>query len=175
MSPDTARRIGPYLDAINIDLKAFTDNFYREICGARLKPVLQTVQLMKELGVWVEVTTLVIPGLNDGDQELHDIARFVKSIGPDVPWHVTQFHPTYKLLDRPRTPVTVLRHARKIGMEEGLRYCYEGNVPGEGGENSYCHACGAILIERHGALLIRDSLLEGKCPVCGTRVDGVWT
>ncbi|MBW1801663.1 MAG: AmmeMemoRadiSam system radical SAM enzyme [Deltaproteobacteria bacterium] len=174
MSPEAARQIGPYLDAINIDLKAFSDKFYKEVCGARLEPVLRTVQLMKELGVWVEVTTLIIPGLNDGDQELRDIARFVKSVDPDIPWHVTQFYPTYKLLDRPRTPVAALRRAREIGMEEGLRYVYEGNVPGEGGENTYCYACGAVLIERHGILLTRDNLLEGRCPDCDTWVGGVW-
>jgi len=162
------------LDAINIDLKAFTDKFYKEVCGARLKPVLETIRLMKELGVWVEVTTLIIPGLNDGDQELRDIGRFVKGIGPDIPWHVTQFYPTYKIVDRPRTPVETLRRTREIGMDEGLRYVYEGNVPGEGGANTYCHACGALLIERHGVLLTRDNLLEGRCPACGTWVGGVW-
>ena len=173
MSPEAARQIGPYLDAINIDLKAFTDKFYKEVCGARLKPVLRMVQLMKELGVWVEVTTLIIPGLNDDDQELHDIARFVKSIGPDTPWHVTQFYPTYKLLDRPRTPVATLRRAREIGMKEGLRYVYEGNLPGEGGENTYCSACGALLLERCGLTLIGNRLRDGKCPECGSRIDGV--
>ena len=172
MSPEAARQIGPYLDAINIDLKAFTDKFYKEVCGARLKPVLRMIQLMKELGVWVEVTTLIIPGLNDGDQELRDIARFVKSIGPDIPWHVTQFYPTYKLLDRPRTPVAALRRAREIGIEEGLRYVYEGNVPGEGGENTYCYACGGVLIERYGLKLMRNHLRDGKCPECGAQIDG---
>jgi len=174
MSPEATRQIGAYLDAINIDLKAFTDNFYKEVCGARLKPVLQSVLLMKEPGVWVEVTTLIIPGLNDGDQELRDIARFVKSIGSDIPWHVTQFYPTCKLQDRSLTPIATLRRARDIGMEEGLRYVYEGNVSGEGGESTYCHACGAVLIERHGVLLKRDNLLEGRCPDCGTKVGGVW-
>ncbi|MBW1676705.1 MAG: AmmeMemoRadiSam system radical SAM enzyme [Deltaproteobacteria bacterium] len=118
MSAEAARQLAPYLDAINIDLKAFTDKSYKEICGARLKPVLNTMQLMKDLGVWVEVTTLIIPGLNDGEQELHDIARFVKSVGPEVSWHVTQFYPAYKLLDKPPTPVATLRRAREIGMEE---------------------------------------------------------
>ena len=174
MTPESARQIAPYLDAINIDLKAFTDEFYKEVCGGRLKSVLETIRLMKELGVWVEVTTLIIPGLNDGDQELRDIARFVKGIGPDIPWHVTQFYPTYKIVDKPRTPVETLRRAREIGTEEGLHYVYEGNVPGEGGENTYCYACGAVLIERHGVLLTRNNLREGRCPDCGTWVGGVW-
>ena len=134
MSFEAARQIAPYLDAINVDLKAFTDKFYKEVCGARLNPVLETILLMKELAVWVEVTTLIIPGLNDGEQELRNIARFVKNVGPGIPWHVSQFYPAYKLLDRPSTPVATLHRAREIGMEEGLRYVYEGNVPGEGGE-----------------------------------------
>ena len=173
ISAEAARQIAPYLDGINIDLKAFTESFYKEICGARLKPVLETIQLMKELGVWVEVTTLIIPGLNDGEQELRDIARFIRGVGPEIPWHVTQFYPTYKLADRPRTPVSTLRRARKIGIEEGLRYVYEGNVPGEGGENTYCYSCGAILIERHGLTLINNHLKEGNCPHCQTKIDGV--
>jgi len=128
---------------------------------------------MKELDVWVEVTTLIIPGLNDGEQELRDIARYVKSVDPNIPWHVSQFYPTYKLLDRPRTPVATLRRAREIGIEEGLRYVYEGNVFGEGGENTYCYTCGALLIERNGLELIENRLQDGKCPECGTRTDGV--
>ena len=173
MSPEAIHQIAPYLDAINIDIKAFTDKFYRDVCGARLNPVLETIQLMKELDVWLEVTTLIIPGLNDGEQELRDIARYVKSIGPNIPWHVSQFYPAYKLLDRPPTSVATLRRAREIGMEEGLRYVYEGNVLGEGGENTYCYACGAILIERYGLELMQNRLQDGKCPECGTKIDGV--
>jgi len=173
MSPESARQIAPYLDAINIDIKAFTDKFYKDVCGARLNPVLETIQLMKELDVWVEVTTLIIPGLNDGEQELRDIARYVKSVDPNIPWHVSQFYPTYKLLDRPRTPVATLRRAREIGIEEGLRYVYAGNMFGEGGENTYCYACGSMLIERYGLELMQNRLQDGKCPECGTRIDGV--
>ena len=173
MSPAAAREIGPYLDGINVDIKSLTNDFYKEICGARLQPVLETVQLMKEIGVWVEVTTLIIPGLNDDDQELRDIARFLKNIDLDIPWHVTQFYPTYKLLDRPRTPAPTLRRAREIGMEEGLRYVYEGNVPGEGGENTYCCVCGALLIERFGLEIKGNRLQDGKCPECGISIDGV--
>lgn len=173
MSPEAARHIAPYLDGINIDIKAFTNDFYKEICGARLDPVLETIRLMKALGVWVEVTTLIIPGLNDRDEELRDIARFVKGVGPEIPWHVTQFYPFYELLDKPPTPVETLRRARGIGMEEGLRYVYEGNVPGEGGEHTYCHACGTMLIERYGLELIANRLENGTCPKCGTAIDGV--
>jgi len=173
MSGEAARHIARYLEAINIDLKAFKDRSYKGVCGARLKPVLKTIQLMKELGAWLEVTTLIIPGLNDGEQELRDIARFVKGVGSEVPWHVSRFSPAYKLVDRPPTPVATVRRAREIGMEEGLRYVYEGNVPGEGGENTYCFACGASLIERRGLILIRNRLQDGKCLECGTSIDGV--
>jgi pyruvate formate lyase activating enzyme len=173
MSSEAARQIAPYLDAINIDLKAFTDKFYKDVCGARLNPVLETILLMKELDVWVEVTTLIIPGLNDGEQELRNIARFVKSVGTGIPWHVSQFYPTYKLVDRPPTPVATLRRAREIGMKEGLHYVYEGNVLGEKGENTYCWVCGALLIERYGLTLTRNRLQDGKCPVCGTKIDGM--
>jgi pyruvate formate lyase activating enzyme len=173
ISAEAARQIAPYLDAINVDLKAFTEKFYKEVCGARLSPVLETIRLMKELDVWVEVTTLIIPGLNDGEQELRDIARFVKSVGQEIPWHVSQFYPAYKLLDRPSTPAATLRRARDIGMEEGLRYVYEGNVPGEGGENTHCYACGTLLIERYGLTLTRNRLQDGKCPECGAPIDGL--
>ena len=173
MSSEAAREIAPYLNAINIDLKAFTDKFYKKVCGARLNPVLETILLMKELDVWVEVTTLIIPGLNDGERELRNIARFVKNVGTGIPWHVSQFYPTYKLVDRPSTPVATLRRAREIGMEEGLHYVYEGNVIGETGENTYCCVCGALLIERYGLTLTRNRLRDGKCPECGAKIDGV--
>jgi len=173
MSVDAARRIAPHLDAINIDLKAFTDKFYKEICGARLAPVLETIQGMKSLGVWVEVTTLIIPGLNDDEDELREIARFVKSVGHEVPWHVSAFYPAYELTDQPPTPVATLRRAREIGIEAGLRYVYEGNVPGEAGENTNCHGCGAVVIERSGLGFIHTRLHDGKCPECGKIIDGV--
>ena len=173
MSAPAARRIAPVLDAINIDLKAFSEKFYKEVCGARLKPVLETIELMKSLGVWVEVTTLIIPGLNDSPAELADIAGFVKGVGADVPWHVSAFYPAYQLLDVPPTPVATLRRARDIGLEAGLRYVYEGNVPGEAGENTYCSACGAQVIRRSGLGLVRNRLQGGRCPECGQPIDGV--
>ena len=132
-SPEATRKIAPFLDGNNIDLKAFTDKFYREVCGAKLGPVLDTINLMKELGVWVEVTTLVIPGWNDSDSELQEIARFIKSVDPEMPWHVTRFHPTFKMTDRGATPVSSLQRARQIGMAEGLKYVFVGNIPGEDG------------------------------------------
>lgn len=174
MSPEVTRHLAGVLDGINIDIKAFTDNFYKKVCNARLQPVLDNVRLMHDLGVWVEVTTLIIPGLNDSVEELHDIARFIKGVSPAIPWHVTAFYPTYKMMDREPTPVATLRKARDIGLEEGLRFVYEGNIPGEGGENSYCPACNTELISRFGFSIRQNSLIDGRCAKCGEQIEGVW-
>jgi len=173
LTPEATEILAPYLDAINIDIKAFQDRTYRKYLGATLPPVLETVRLMHELGVWVEVTTLVMPTINDSEEELRDIARFIKSVDPAIPWHVTRFWPHYKMRDLPPTPVATLRRAREIGLEEGLRYVYEGNVPGEGGENTYCPSCGELLIERWGFGIARYNIEEGRCPKCGAEIDGV--
>ena len=167
------RRIATVLDAVNVDLKFFRDESYTHISRARLAPVLDAIRLYHDLGVWVEVTTLVIPGVNDSDEELRDIARFVRSVGAGVPWHVTQFYPTYLMLDRPPTPIETLRRARAHGLDAGLRYVYEGNVPGEGGEHTRCYACGALLIERYGHMVTGNYILMGRCPTCRARIDGV--
>jgi pyruvate formate lyase activating enzyme len=173
VSPEPLRRIAPYLDAVNVDLKSFRDETYRRVSRGRLAPVLDAIRLYKELGVWVEVTTLVVPGLNDSDAELGEIAAFVRSVGAEVPWHVTQFHPTYRMQDRRATPVATLRRAREIGRAAGLRYVYEGNVPGEGGENTLCPACGAVLITRFSVFLRANRIRAGCCPDCGATIDGV--
>jgi pyruvate formate lyase activating enzyme len=171
-TPEATRAIAPYLDGNNIDLKG-NDDFYNKICGARLEPVKETIKLMKELGVWIEVTTLIIPDYNDSDEDLRNIAEFIKSVDPFIPWHVTQFYPTYKLMDTPRTPVKTLRKARDIGFKTGLKYVYEGNVPGEGGENTYCHNCKKLLIKRFGFSIIENMLKDGKCSECGAEMKGV--
>lgn len=172
-SADALRLIAPYLDAANIDLKSFSDDFYRKICAARLEPVLDCIRLYRELGIWVEVTTLIIPGYNDTEAELQQIAEFICSVGEEIPWHVSAFYPTHKLLDAPRTSVKALRRARQIGLAAGLRYVYQGNIPGEGGENSYCHACGELLIERSGFAICDNRLVSGCCRTCGTVVPGI--
>lgn len=174
MEDKPTRKLAPVLDAINIDIKAFSDDFYRQICGARLQPVLDTVRLMHELGVWVEVTTLVIPGLNDSEAELTEIAEFIASVDPSMPWHVTGFHPTYKLTDRPATSASSLQKAREIGLAAGLRYVYEGNIPGAGGENTVCPSCQARLINRLGYTIQENRLVDGCCPQCGEPIAGVW-
>ena len=167
------RTIAPYLDAINIDLKGLSDDLYSKICGGHLQSVIEAIKLYKSLGVWVELTTLVIPTLNDSEIELREIADFIKSVGVDIPWHISQFHPSYKLTHLPPTPVTTLRKARAIGLDSGLRYVYEGNVPGEDGENTYCHQCGKLLIRRYGFRIMMNKISESKCPYCGAMIDGV--
>jgi pyruvate formate lyase activating enzyme len=171
-SPDAIRAIAPYLDANNIDLKG-DDEFYKKITGARLQPVLDTIKLMKELGVWVEITTLIIPDHNDSDEFLQWAAGFIKSVDPGMPWHVTQYYPTHKLRDKHRTPIETLRKARTIGLNAGLKYVYEGNVPGEGGENTYCPSCGKLLVQRTGFYLGNLDIADSKCSSCGTKIDGV--
>jgi len=173
MTPESARLMAECLDGNNIDLKGDAE-FYKKICHARVEPVRETIRLMKEAGVWVEVTTLIIPGLNDSDDTLREIIEFIKSVDPSIPWHVTRFYPTYKMLHRPRTPVETLRLARRMGLEAGLKYVYEGNVPGEGGENTYCPSCGELLIGRFGFGILKNLLKGGACFKCGTLMDGVW-
>jgi pyruvate formate lyase activating enzyme len=174
MTEKTTRKLAPVLDAINIDIKSFSDDFYRKICGARLQPVLDTVRLMHELGVWVEITTLVIPGLNDSDAELVEIAEFIASVDSSIPWHVTAFYPTYKLTDRLPTSAASLQKAREIGLKAGLRYVYEGNVPGAGGENTACPSCQARLVSRLGFRIQENRIVDGVCPQCGEHIAGVW-
>jgi len=173
ITEEALRTIKPYLDAANIDLKSFSDEFYRENCGARLQPILDNIKLHKELGIWIEITTLVIPGLNDSENGLRKVARFIKNVDEEIPWHVSQFHPMYMLLDIPSTPASTLRMARRVGLEEGLRYVYEGNVPGEEGENTCCYKCKETLIHRYGFEILENRIKDSKCPKCGAEIDGV--
>ncbi len=173
MTKEALEAIGPYLDAANIDLKAYSNDFYSQRCGAQLKPVLKTIENMKRRGIWLEVTTLLIPGLNDRSEELQQLAGFLAGLDPGIPWHISRFHPTYLLTDRPATPVESLRRARAIGYEAGLHYVYTGNVPGDDGENTTCHQCKELLIERFGFSIQRRALKDGACPKCGTPLGGV--
>lgn len=162
----------PYLDAANVDLKAFRDEVYKKYVGARLQPVLDSLKKMKELGIWVEVTTLVIPGVNDSDEELRNVAKFIANeLGTETPWHISRFFPTYKMTDQPRTPLATLRRAREIGQEEGLRYLFIGNASGE--TNTICHACGQLLIKRSSYLILEKNIQpNGTCPNCGANAGG---
>jgi pyruvate formate lyase activating enzyme len=129
---------------------------------------------MHELGIWVEVTTLVIPGLNDSEGELREIARFIKDVHPAIPWHVSAFYPTYQMTDRQPTPAKTLHKARDIGLEEGLLHVYEGNIPGGGGENTYCPSCRSEVISRYGFNVREIDMIDGHCRKCGERIHGVW-
>jgi pyruvate formate lyase activating enzyme len=173
MTPEALEEISPYLDGINIDLKSFTEKFYKEICGGRLEPVLDNIKLAKKLEIWVEVTTLIIPTLNDSQDELRQIAEFLRDVDSNIPWHISQFYPTHQMINLPRTPVETLHMAREIGIETGLHYVYEGNVPGRGNENTYCHQCGELLIERWGYSIVKNTIKDGHCPSCHSSVAGV--
>jgi len=171
MTAEALETIRPYLDAANVDLKAFKDETYKKICGARLEPVLESIRLMRKLGIWVEVTTLVVPGLNDGAEELAAIARFIASVDPAIPWHISRFHPDYEYTQAPPTPVATLRAAAEAGRKEGLRHIYVGNVPGES-EDTLCAACGFVLIRRRGFSVVGNALRDSRCPSCGAVLAG---
>ncbi|MGQ9776189.1 MAG: AmmeMemoRadiSam system radical SAM enzyme [Thermodesulfobacteriota bacterium] len=174
MSREALQMIHPYLDAANVDLKSFKEKFYKEVCHATLQPVLENLRFMRELGIWVEITTLVIPTLNDSDEEFEEIARFILSIGSEIPWHISAFYPTYRMLNLPRTPASTLHRAREIGIKIGLRYVYCGNIPGEEGEDTFCPYCGRRIIERIGFRVLKNDLLNGTCRHCHSRIDGIW-
>jgi pyruvate formate lyase activating enzyme len=164
-----------HMDAANVDLKGFTESFYRKVCGGELAPVLDTLRYLRhETDVWFEITTLLIPGENDSDAELDALTRWVAAeLGPDVPIHFTAFHPDYKLLDRPPTPPATLTRARRIALANGLRYAYTGNVHDEEGGSTWCHACGHRLIGRDWYVLTSWGLTpEGACERCGTPCPG---
>ncbi len=174
MSAEALDRVSPWLDAANVDLKAYSNHFYKRQCGARLEPVKQTLRRMKALKVWVEVTTLIIPGLNDDSVELSRLAAFIANdLGSETPWHVSRFHPTYRLTDRSATPVATLVRAREIGMAAGLKYVYTGNIPGEGGENTICPGCGQIVIARRGFQVMDNQVRKGLCSGCGAVIHGI--
>jgi pyruvate formate lyase activating enzyme len=173
MTAEALETISPWLDAANVDLKAFKDETYKEVCKARLQPVLDSIRLMKKLGIWIEITTLVVPGLNDGDEELAGIARFIVSVDPDIPWHISRFHPDYKYVETGATPVATLERAFAAGKREGLHYVYVGNVWSQS-EDTHCLTCGRPLIRRQGFRVLENKAREGKCPYCGAGVPGVF-
>ena len=154
-------------------LRHKADDFYRKNCGAQLEPVLESIKFYKKLGIWIEITTLVIPQLNDSETNLMEIATFIRDVGVDVPWHISRFLPHYQLIDIPPTPIETLRRAREIGLNVGLRYVYVGNVPGEG-EDTTCYNCGEVLIKRQGYSIIVNKLIGSKCPFCDVEIDGFW-
>ena len=174
MTPEALEKIHPHLDAANVDLKAFQEKFYREVCGASLKPVLKTLRLMKSMGIHLEITTLLIPGMNDDPVQLSEMAAFIATeLESNTPWHISRFHPTYKLTDCPPTSVNALINAREIGIKAGLQYVYIGNVPGDNGENTYCHHCGNLIIERWGFAIRKNRIMDNCCEFCKAVVPGI--
>jgi len=177
VSPEPRKEFYEYMDAANVDLKAFTEHFYYKLTGGHLQPVLDTLVYIKhETKVWLEITTLLIPGYNDSEQEINDMTQWVvKELGPDVPMHFTAFHPDWKMLDVPPTPFDTLTKARSIALNNGVRYAYTGNVHDEKGESTYCHHCGEKLIGRDWYVLSTWNLDEhGACKKCGTACAGVF-
>jgi pyruvate formate lyase activating enzyme len=166
--------LAPVLDGANVDLKSFSDRYYRKVCGATLAPVLGSIRGLREHGVWVEVTTLVIPEHNDSDAELAALAGWLASVDRDIPWHVSGFHPAYRMAHVPPTPAATLHRAARIGREAGLRYVYTGNVPGDPWEDTACPGCGHRLLRRRGFELLDNALVDGRCPTCRAGIPGVW-
>jgi pyruvate formate lyase activating enzyme len=167
--------VADWLDAINVDLKAFSDEYYKGFCAARLQPVLDSISyIAKQTKIWIEVTTLLLPGQNDSPEELKKLADFlVTHAGPDVPWHVSRFYPQYKYTNSPPTPLESMQRAEEIGKAAGLHYVYLGNVPGTDSKNTRCWHCGRLLIERDGYRIAANHIKDSKCPQCGTKIAGI--
>ena len=174
MSRDCLNALSRCICAANVDLKSFSDDFYRKYCGARLQPVLENLKAIKKLGWWLEVTTLVIPGVNDSRAEMEALAAFIRDeLGPDTPWHVSGFHGAHQMIDHPDTPMSTLEACWRIGREAGLHYVYMGNTRSPLGTSTFCPDCGSVVIERNGYdTLVRGA--RGKCPSCGVQIPGVW-
>ena len=175
INPEPLRELCKVMDAANIDLKGFSEEFYQEYCQASLEPVLTTLRIAKEEGMWVEVTNLVIPGANDDPTMIRDMCKWlVANVGPDVPLHFSRFHPNYRLLHKPPTPPATLEMAARIAREEGIRHVYIGNMATQSGDDTFCPECGRLLVERRGFEVLRNELAGNRCPACGAEVAGVW-
>jgi pyruvate formate lyase activating enzyme len=173
MSFETLDFIDKYIDAFNIDLKSFSEKFYKEVCHARLAPVLRNIEEIYKRKKWLEVTTLLIPGKNDSTKEIRSIAKFIAGISKSIPWHVTAFHPDFKMTDLPKTSEKKLLEAAEIGKEEGLRYVYTGNIGDWQGQSTFCPRCGKEVVRRLG-YMVENKLESGKCTKCGYKIEGVW-
>lgn len=173
MTKECIMMIEPYLDAANIDLKSFSEDTYKEKIGGRLKPVLDNITLMKKLGIWIEITTLIIPGINDSRDELQKIADFISRIDKGIPWHISAYYPQYKS-DIPATGAEKIEAAIELGRKSGLKYVYGGNIPGNFYDNTLCPSCSSLLIKRNGFSVLSNKLKEGFCPDCGEKIEGIF-
>lgn len=173
-TPEAIDLAADWLDGINIDLKSFSEDYYKKLCKAQLQPVLDTISyIAKNTDIWMEITTLIVPGENDSDEELKKIADFlVTQAGPDVPWHISRFYPAYHFDDVSATPIKTLQRAEQIGKEAGLHYIYLGNVPGQKGESTHCYKCSQLLIDRLGYTISSNKIVNNSCPNCGTKIAG---
>ena len=175
-APEAVKMLSPELGAYKVDLKAFSDQFYQDYCDARLGPVLKTLATLADLGQWVEIVNLVLPTANDDPKDIRAMARWIKeNMGPMVPLHFTRFHPMYKIRNLPPTPISTLERCHQAATAEGLKYVYVGNVPGHPQDQTYCHQCGRLLIERTGLWAVTNHLENGQCPGCHTEIPGVWS
>jgi pyruvate formate lyase activating enzyme len=173
-TPEAVRLLAGCIDAANVDLKSFDERFYHRLCGARLAPVLEAILAMRDAGIWLEITTLVIPGHNDTDQELRAIAGWIAGkLGPETPWHVSRFHPDFRLRDLPPTPLATLARAAEIGHAAGLVHVYAGNAPQLGLEDTFCAGCGAVLVGRGGYRAVSHLDDAGRCPACARPMAGI--
>ena len=173
MTPEALKMISPCLDACNVDLKSFNESFYYQTCKGHLKPVLKSIELMKNLGIWVEITTLIIPGQNDSEQELSELARFIAGLDVNIPWHISRFHPDYQFRNLELTPLETLDNAYSTGKSAGLKYIYKGNVLGEVTE-TFCPNCNESLIRRNGFFIDMNRIQDSSCPLCGETIAGVF-
>ncbi|MFT4297855.1 MAG: AmmeMemoRadiSam system radical SAM enzyme [Candidatus Woesearchaeota archaeon] len=173
-TPEALEMISPYLDAMNIDLKSFNEEFYKKLCNASLSPVLETIKKAYKLGIWIEITTLIIPGENNSDAELEKIARFIASVDKSIPWHVSAFRPCYKLTEKSPTPHSDLIKAYNIGKKAGLNHVYVGNIISKKYSTTYCGKCNQSLIERDGGFTAKIMLKDKKCFKCGKPLKGVF-
>lgn len=172
MTQEALKTILPFLDAANVDLKFFNDDSYKKICQGRLQPVLDSIKFMKDSGIWVEITTLIVPGLNDSEDELRKITEFIASVSKDIPWHISRFHPDYKYTDFSATDITTMHKAKRIAEDSGLRYVYLGNIDED--SDTVCYSCGAMLVKRSGYFIQKNQLKDGKCARCGAEIEGKW-
>jgi len=163
-----------YIHASNIDLKSISDEFYKDVCGAKLPPILEAIKIMHK-EIWIEITNLIIPGLNDNEKEIKKLVLWVKSnLGVNVPLHFSAFYPTYKMLDLPPTSLGILKKAREIAMNEGLNFVYTGNILDETGNNTYCPECKKLIIKRRGFEVLENYIEKSRCPYCQEKIAGVW-
>lgn len=175
INPEPLNQLCDYLDASNIDLKSIEEDFYESVCGAKLGPILESIKIMKKRGLWIELTTLLIPGLNDSDENINKLVTWIKkNLGRDVPLHFSAFYPTYKLTKLPPTSAETLKRARKIAMSAGLNYVYTGNIQDDEGNNTYCPKCKEIIIKRSDFTVIKNNIKKGQCEKCGEEIAGVW-